>query len=168
MSSADAGGPKAPGQEQPVSFLFVLLVGFAGCVVFSWTPITTVWLTGAYGDTDDAMRMVQVRDWMAGQGWYDLRALRLDPPGGVLMHWSRVVDIPLAGLIRLFSLVADQGTAERLTRIVFPLSMQALLLLGAGLCGRLLAGPMGGMLAIFLVISFGMPGPWAACWRSFW
>ena len=156
MSIADAGGPKAPGQEQPVSFLFVLLMGFVCCVVFSWPPITTTWLTGAYNDTDDVMRMVQVRDWMAGQGWYDLRALRLDPPGGVLMHWSRVVDLPLAGLIRLFGLVADQETAERLARIVFPLSMQALLLLGAGLSGRLLAGPMGGMLAIFLVISSGM------------
>jgi hypothetical protein len=152
MSIADAGGPKAPGQEQPVSFPFILLVGFLGCIVFSWTPITTTWLTGVYNDTDDAMRMVQVRDWMAGQGWHDLRALRLDPPAGVLMHWSRVVDIPLAGLIRLFGLVADQETAERLARIVFPLSLQALLLLGAGLTGRLLVGPVGGMLANFLVI----------------
>ena len=156
MSIADAGGPKAPGQEQPVPFPFILLVAFLGCILFSWPPITTTWLTGAYNDTDDAMRMVQVRDWMAGQGWHDLRALRLDPPAGVLMHWSRVVDIPVVGLIRLFGLVADQETAERLARIVFPLSLQALLLLGAGLSGRLLAGSMGGMLAIFLVIASGM------------
>ena len=25
-------------------------------------------------DTDDAMRLAQLRDWLAGQGWYDLHA----------------------------------------------------------------------------------------------
>ena len=156
MSIHDAGAPQAPSQEQSVSFARILLIGFLGCVVFSRAPIATIWLSGAYYDTDDAMRLVQVRDWMAGQSWYDLRAYRFDPPAGVLMHWSRVVDVPVAGLIRLFSLFADQETAERLARIGFPLSMQALLLLATGLLGRLLAGNIGGMLAIFLVISSGM------------
>ena len=46
--------------------------------------------------TDDAMRLVQVRDWIGGQGWFDLFQHRLDPPGAS-MHWSRVVDVPWAG-----------------------------------------------------------------------
>ena len=156
MTVLDAGAPQASIREPSVSFLRILIIGFLACVLFSWTPITATWLTGAFGDTDDAMRLVQVRDWMAGQAWYDLRALRFDPPAGVLMHWSRIVDVPLAGLIRLFGLFADQETAERLARIVFPLSMEALLLLATGLSGRLLGGHMGGMLAIFLVICSGM------------
>ena len=156
MTVLDAGAPQASIREPSVSFPRILIIGFLACILFSWTPIKATWLTGAFGDTDDAMRLVQVRDWMAGQAWYDLRALRFDPPAGVLMHWSRVVDVPLAGLIRLFGLFADQETAERLARIVFPLSMQALLLLATGLLGRLLAGELGGMLAIFLVICSGM------------
>ena len=36
--------------------------------------------------TDDAMRLVEVRDLIAGQGWFDLMQHRLDPPG-VSMHW---------------------------------------------------------------------------------
>ena len=44
--------------------------------------------------TDDAMRLVEVRDLINGQGWFDLRQYRLNPPG-VLMHWSRVIDFPL-------------------------------------------------------------------------
>jgi hypothetical protein len=38
--------------------------------------------------TDDAMRLVEVRDLLAGQAWFDLTQHRLDPPQGSLMHWS--------------------------------------------------------------------------------
>src|SRR3546814_9878226 len=32
----------------------------------------------------------------------DLRQYRLNPPGGFDIHWSRLVDLPIAGLILLF------------------------------------------------------------------
>jgi hypothetical protein len=54
-------------------------------------------------DTDDNMRFDQVRDWLGGQGWYDLRQHRLDPPIGFSIHWSRLVDLPLAGLILILN-----------------------------------------------------------------
>jgi hypothetical protein len=50
-------------------------------------------------DTDDALRLVQVRDLLAGQGWFDLHQYRIMAPEGVLMHWSRLVDLPLAATI---------------------------------------------------------------------
>jgi hypothetical protein len=58
--------------------------------------------TPLLGDTDDAMRMVVVRDLLAGQGWYDNLQHRLDAPYGAELHWSRLADLPLAGLIILF------------------------------------------------------------------
>lgn len=40
-----------------------------------------------YPDADDAMRLVQVRDLMAGQDWFDIRQYRVNPvEGGGLMH----------------------------------------------------------------------------------
>jgi hypothetical protein len=39
--------------------------------------------------TDDAMRVVEVRDFLGGQNWFNLTQYRLDPPGGVESHWSR-------------------------------------------------------------------------------
>ena len=48
----------------------------------------------ALGDTDDNMRMMQVRGLLAGQGWYDLEQHRL---AGSNIHWSRLVDLPIAG-----------------------------------------------------------------------
>ncbi|RZM28903.1 MAG: hypothetical protein EOP67_39045, partial [Sphingomonas sp.] len=59
-------------------------------VINRWTGIHFLQL----GDTDDNMRLMQVRAWLGGQGWYDLRQYRMNPPLGFNMHWSRIVDQP--------------------------------------------------------------------------
>jgi hypothetical protein len=69
--------------------------------------------------TDDAMRLVQVRDLLAGQGWFDLVQHRLDPPG-VAMHWSRVIDLPLAAMILMLRPMAGQHEAEVITLFAWP------------------------------------------------
>jgi hypothetical protein len=71
--------------------------------------------------TDDAMRLVEVRDLIAGQGWFDLFQHRMDPPAGLPMHWSRVIDAPLAGLILLLKPVAGMRGAETVALYVWPL-----------------------------------------------
>src|SRR5271170_4207553 len=88
-----------------------------------WPSIVEVWTTGAYGLPADAMRLVEVRDLLAGQAWFDLHQYRLDPPAGLDMHWTRVLDVPLALLIKSFSLVVPAIEAERITRIVFPMAL---------------------------------------------
>ena len=149
------GSPTTPAAHQNLSISFSRILGiiFLVCLFVSWPPIKTTWLEGTYIDTDDAMRMVQVRDWLAGQSWFDLRVMRLDPQSGMVTHWSRVVDMPIGGLLRFFGLFAEPQTAERLTRIVYPLILQGLLLWAAGLCGRLLAGTFGAMIAVFLTVA---------------
>jgi hypothetical protein len=52
-------------------------------------------------DPDDYMRLLEVRDLLAGQSWWDVMQYRIDPPAGASMHWSRLVDIPLALLVLL-------------------------------------------------------------------
>ncbi|NJR13560.1 MAG: hypothetical protein HC779_04105 [Phyllobacteriaceae bacterium] len=51
------------------------------------------------GDNDSMLRLVQVRDLLAGQNWFDMTQTRMGPPGGFEMHWSRLIDAPIAGLI---------------------------------------------------------------------
>jgi hypothetical protein len=98
-------------------------------------------------DTDGAMRLVQVRDLLAGQGWFDTVQHRMNTPYGLPMHWSRLVDAPLA----LLSLVS-----ERFALIAWPLLLfAALLLLLARLAARLdvrLDVRLGGRPAIALVL----------------
>ena len=74
--------------------------------------------------TDDAMRLVEVRDWIGGQGWFDLFQYRLDPPG-TSMHWSRVVDAPLAALILLLRPLIGTHGAETVTLFLWPLLLFA-------------------------------------------
>src|SRR5882762_2558721 len=69
--------------------------------------------------TDDAMRLVEVRDLIAGQGWFDLMQHRLDPPG-LPMHWSRVVDLPLAGLILALRPLLGGNGAEAAALVLWP------------------------------------------------
>lgn len=74
----------------------------------------------AFRDTDDAMRLQQVRDLLAGQGWFDLHHRRLDPGHDVSMHWSRLVDLPLAIIISAIGTVTSQGTAEKIALLAWP------------------------------------------------
>jgi hypothetical protein len=79
-------------------------------------------------DTDDAMRMVVARDLLGGQGWYDLVQHRLNTPFGAEIHWSRLIDLPLAGLLLLTSQFADLHTAQIITGTIWPLLLLAVLL----------------------------------------
>ncbi|MEO6433931.1 MAG: AcrB/AcrD/AcrF family protein [Sphingomicrobium sp.] len=72
-------------------------------------------------DTDDNMRFMQVRALLDGQGWYDLRQYRLNPPYGADIHWSRLVDLPLAGLILLLRPFLGGAEAARWAVAIGPL-----------------------------------------------
>src|ERR1700726_2216903 len=74
--------------------------------------------------TDDAMRLVGVRGWIKGQSGFDLFQHRLDPPGAS-MHWSRVVDVPLAALILLLRPLIGTHGAETVTLFLWPLLLLA-------------------------------------------
>ena len=78
-------------------------------------------ITKTLGDTDDAMRLVRVHDLMAGQGWFDQRITRLQPPLGTMMHWSRLLDGALAAVDWSFARVTSAATADWALRFVWPL-----------------------------------------------
>lgn len=82
-------------------------------------------LNGTFGsigpDGDDVMRLVQVRELLEGQAWFDLRQPRLGPEGGTLMHWSRLVDLPIAGIAAALTPFLGRNTALGLAITVWPL-----------------------------------------------
>ncbi|OJY71737.1 MAG: hypothetical protein BGP16_14220 [Sphingobium sp. 66-54] len=116
-------------------------------VVIAWLLIAAAYLDRyataihylSLGDTDDNMRYLQVRDWLNGQSWWDLRQYRLDPPGGADIHWSRLVDLPIAGLMLVFRLFTDPARADELALGVAPLLPLLVLMLALAFLARRLA-----------------------------
>ena len=91
-------------------------------------------------DKDDVMRLVQVRDLLAGQSWFDLTQYRLGLDGGTLMHWSRLIDLPIAALIRAFSYVLPPDGAEAMALLVWPIALTIPLLAAVAVGARRIGG----------------------------
>ncbi|TKD53162.1 DUF2339 domain-containing protein [Sphingomonas baiyangensis] len=108
------------------------------------------WL--ALSDTDDNMRLMQVRAWLGGQGWYDLRQYRLNPPGGLDIHWSRIPDLPIAALILAFKPFTTQFWAERLAAGVAPLLPLGIAMTAVALTARRLVAPRAWPLALVFLM----------------
>jgi len=121
-------------------------------VVVAWLIICAAYLqiysAGIYwfslGDTDDNMRYLQVRDWLNGQSWWDLTQHRMNPPQGANIHWSRLVDLPLAALMLFFRLFMTPGGADRLACGIAPLIPLLPLMLALAFLARRLAKPRAG------------------------
>ena len=114
-------------------------------------------LTRTLGDTDDAMRLVLVRDLMHGRGWYDQWVGRLQPPVGTYMHWSRLLDAALAGLIGLAEHWLSPAAAETLVRRLWPVSLIA----PAAAASLGLARALGGRAAVIAGAALLATNPWA-------
>lgn len=111
----------------------IVWVVVAGWFIWQrWPQIQWLVLT----DTDDNMRLMQVRALLNGQGWYDLRQYRLNPPAGFDMHWSRIVDLPIAALILLFKPFIGTVMAERLACGIAPLLPLSVAMAGLGFTVR--------------------------------
>lgn len=103
-------------------------------------------------DTDDNMRIAQVRAWLNGQGWYDLRQMKLDPPRGFNIHWSRLVDLPLAAIIVLTKPFVGGRVAEQIAVAVAPLLPLCLAFVSLGAAARRLVAPRAYLLAAVVLV----------------
>lgn len=128
------------------------LAGFALFVivglVLKWNAIQGL----ALSDTDDNLRLAQVRDWLAGQGWYDLRQYRMEPPEGANIHWSRIPDLPIAGLILLLSPLLGSGVAEQVAVTVAPLIPALILIFAIAVVTRRLVAKGAWPIALIAVL----------------
>jgi len=118
-----------PAETMPVKHMRAPAIR-AGSVASTWLVcavlVTVHFAIFALGsrdpyDPDDFMRLAQVRDLLAGQSWWDVTQYRMDPPEGAPMHWSRLVDLPLAALALLFGLVTGPQQALFGASILVPM-----------------------------------------------
>lgn len=121
--------------------------------VFAAVVLTLVGMPGIahlwFPDPDDAMRLLEVRDWLGGQSWWDVGQHRLN--GGVFpMHWSRLVDLPLAAVMLVFDPVLGPAASTRIAMTIVPLTTLLAIMAVAALLTNRLAGTEQARLAMLL------------------
>jgi hypothetical protein len=122
------------------SLLISTAVGWLLALVWMVALTPDIFSTLSASGNDDAMRLVEVRDLLQGQGWFDLTQHRLGPGDGTPMHWSRLVDAPIAGLILAATPLLGSIQAEAVAATLWPL----LLILPLVLCVAAAARALGG------------------------
>jgi hypothetical protein len=140
------------------AILAVLAIWLIACAVM----LAVHWpaaVAGTFSDSDDYMRLLEVRDWLAGQSWWDVTQYRLDPPTGGPMHWSRLVDLPIAAGIAGLTPFLGRATAEAVTVAAVPLVILGLIMaLAARVARRLFASLLAPIIAVLLVATAGAIG----------
>jgi MFS family permease len=131
--------------------LWVALIWVAVSALMIWDRWSGIhWF--ALSDTDDNMRMMQVRALLAGQDWYDLRQYRMAPPAGADIHWTRLVDLPIAGLKLLLQPLLGGPNAERAAVALAPLLPLLVAFYAVAIAGRRMISPKAFALAIGLLV----------------
>jgi hypothetical protein len=135
---------------------------FGAILVLAWLLVALTLLVQYWAQTaetlldpDDAMRLVEVRTWLAGQGWFDMHIGRVQPPTGYDSHWSRLIDAGLGGLYVLFQYF-DPASAERLMRAWWPPLWLLPTMAGTTAIAWRIAGREAAMVALLLALA-GVP-----------
>lgn len=152
--AAPPGSAAGPVRTNPLDVARRMPVAVTlGCLLalaLSLAKALAVWRTGIFFDPDDAMRAVQVRDFIGGQGWFDLVPHRLSPDQPFVMHWSRLVDLPLAAGTRALEAVVSAEMAERLVRLAEPVLLYAVFITAMATLARRLIGRSGALAAALI------------------
>ena len=102
--------------------LFALVLSITLGSIWAWRDWANLTVL-SLPDTDDVMRLQQVRDWIAGQHWFDLTQHRL--AGGLPMHWTRLADLGPALLIAIVTPLIGDHAATVGAVIAWPLMLFA-------------------------------------------
>jgi hypothetical protein len=160
LAQFNLGARKAPlvaraGQIAASPATWVALA--TGVLVVASAALKGPGLTQSLGDTDDAVRLLTVRELLAGGSFFDTTLSRIGAPDPLVSHWSRLIDAPLAVLMLLLRPLLGAETAELAARALWPLG----LFVGIALVVAREAKRQGGTWAMGITLSLVMIMPLA-------
>jgi len=119
-------------------------------IAINWSAIGAMRMP----DADDYLRLQQVRDWLAGQAWFDVSQHRINPPTGGALHWSRLVDLPIAFFIVALRPFLGQAQAEMAASVIVPmLTLGIIMALVGAIAARLVGRTWAPLAALAVEIS---------------
>ena len=113
---------RKPVNSQYIPWWKVIVWTFLFQIAWSWRYLEPVLVNGELVGPDDFLRFHQIEKWMNGQNWYEMTAYRMFPPEGADIHWSRLVDVPVATISWFLELFCakTQDVCQFLHGIGFP------------------------------------------------
>lgn len=139
-------------------FLLVIMAALALVLVRAVIDGRAMHENFATMDNDDILRLVMVRDLIAGQGWFDTTQYRLLPPDGVALHWSRYIDLGVAAIIVPLSRLMPMDTAEQLAVTIWPTLVFIIHVLVVAYGTRRVFGTLPACFAIGIVVIWPVTG----------
>jgi len=127
------------------------LIWMVLALLLAWLSRDVI-LTRSGWDPDDQLRMVQLRDFLAGQSWFDTTQYRLNAPEGGPMHWSRLIELPLALIMILATPLFGPVGAEMIAGTLVPLTCFGLVAYMLGRIAAHLGSPMAGTVAVVMTM----------------
>jgi hypothetical protein len=119
--------------------------------VVGWPGVMTKVLSG---DHDDIMRLMQVRAWLDGQGWFDTTQRRVLPPEGISLHWSRYVDLGIAAVLVPLGQVLPMAAAEQAMLVIWPMLLMILMVTVVARGTNRMLGPLAACGAVASLITW--------------
>lgn len=98
----------------------LVLIWLAVCAVITVVSFDQI-ASGIGWGPDDQLRQVQLRDWLAGQSWFDTMQYRIGEPDSQPMHWPRLIELPLAFVILMLKPFIGAIAAETAAMTIVPL-----------------------------------------------
>ena len=138
-------------ESQSKSVKLICLAGICLIVLTALRCLPQISVLLFDADGDDQMRLIEVRDWLAGQSWWDTRQYRVLPPEGISIHWSRYIDAGIGAILLGARTVLPAAQAELATIILWPSLLASLMVLVLAHGSSRLFGPAAalGALAVF-------------------
>ena len=143
------------------TFLFLVLAGAVlfviGQAVFAGLNARDVFEKQG---NDDILRLLTVRDFIAGQGWFDVVQYRVLPPEGMPLHWSRFIDVGIAAIVVPLSYLVPMSLAELLGAVIWPTLIQLIALGIVSFSTYRLFGPLAASLSAICLVLWPVSGGW--------
>lgn len=134
-----------------VIWLSALLLAFAFSTMQAlnhWEALTLLELS----DNDDYMRYHQFTSWIEDGYWYLKPLEDFNPEDGLIMHWSRVPDIPLAFIYLVSHSYFSSSVASALTITLVPALYLVGIVAAIGCITKKLSGDDASKIAMVMVL----------------
>ncbi|MFA0442272.1 hypothetical protein AB4560_20380, partial [Vibrio sp. 10N.222.51.C12] len=106
----------------------ILAVNLNKFIIVVWLTVSFISFTnehssiliGALGDSDNYMRLYQVLSFLEEPQLRQSPLERFNPEDGRILHWSRLVDLPIAGVLWLSNHLMNQNLSIAVTVFIVP------------------------------------------------